>query len=102
MSRNPIVIQDLSEILFCEGSIAKNSKLVFIVRMQLAGRSKAWVCGHSLPEITGSNLVVGMDVLSLVYVVCLGWRSLRGADPSSRGVLSRASACFCVCVCVCP
>jgi hypothetical protein len=43
-------------------------------------RCKAWVCGHSLAGIAGSNPTRwGMDV-------CLSW-SLRRADPSIRGAL---------------
>jgi hypothetical protein len=53
----------------------------------VAARSKAWVCGRALAGIVGLNLTGGMHV-SLLYSVCVvRWRSLRGADPSSRGVL---------------
>ena len=31
----------------------------------MAARSKAWVCGHSLAGIAGSNPVGGMDVCLL-------------------------------------
>ena len=33
-------------------------------------RSKAWVCGRSLIEFMGSSHAGGIDVLSLVSVVC--------------------------------
>ena len=35
----------------------------------VAARSKAWVCGHSLAGIVGSNPAGGMDIC-LVDVVC--------------------------------
>jgi hypothetical protein len=34
------------------------------------GRPKAWVCSRSIFRIAGSNPVEGMDVLSVVFVVC--------------------------------
>ena len=36
----------------------------------VAARSKASVCGRSAPEIVGSKPTGGMDVLSVVSVVC--------------------------------
>jgi hypothetical protein len=36
----------------------------------VTARSKAYVCGRSPAEIVGSNLTGGMDVLSVVIVVC--------------------------------
>ena len=36
----------------------------------VAARSKAGVCGRSLAGIVGSNPTGGMNVLSLVSVVC--------------------------------
>jgi len=64
----------------------------------VAARSKAWVCGHSLAGIVGSNSAGGMDVcLSLVSVVrcqvevsALGW-SLVQRSPNECGV----SECDC-------
>ena len=57
-----------------------------------AARSKAYVCGRSPAEIVGSNPAGGMDVC-LLWVLCVvRYRSLRRADPSSRGV-------WCVVVC---
>ena len=38
--------------------------------VQLAARSKAYVCGRSPAEIVGSNPTGGMDVWSVVSVVC--------------------------------
>ena len=49
----------------------------------VAARSKAYVCDRSPAEIVGSNPTGGMDVLSVVSVVCCQ----RRADHSSRGVL---------------
>ena len=36
----------------------------------MVARSKAWVCDRSLAGIVVSNPTVGMDVLSVVSVVC--------------------------------
>ena len=50
-------------------------------------RSNAQVCGCRLTGIAGSNPAEGVDVC-LLWVLCVvRWRSLRRADPSSRGVL---------------
>ena len=87
--------------MFCESSIAKNSTWVFIVIMQLTVRSKAWVCGHSLPEITGSNPALGMDVLSLVHVVCPRVEVFEmGRSLIQRSSVARARVCACVRACV--
>ena len=58
----------------------------------MATRSKAWVYGRSLAVIVGSNPAGGMDVLSLVSVVCCqvkvsatGW-SLVQRIPTERCV----------------
>jgi len=52
-----------------------------------AARSEAWVCSHSPAGIAGSNPTGGMAV-SLLWVLCVvKYRSLHGADHSSRGVL---------------
>ena len=58
----------------------------------VAARSKAWVCGCSIAEITGSNSAGGMNVCLLRELCVVRLRSLRRADPSMRGVLP------CVCV----
>ena len=43
----------------------------FNVYVQVAGRSKAWVCGRSHAEIAGSNSTGGGHAcLSVVGVVC--------------------------------
>jgi len=48
----------------------------------VAVRSKAWVCGHSLAEIVGSNPAGGMNV-SLVSVVWFQVEvSASGRSPS--------------------
>jgi len=53
----------------------------------VTARSKAWVCGCPLVGTAGSNRAGGMYVcLFLVGFACCH-RSLRQADPSSRGVL---------------
>ena len=39
-------------------------------QIPLVARSNAWVSGRSLGGIAGSNPAGGMDVLSLVDVVC--------------------------------
>jgi hypothetical protein len=57
----------------------------------------AYVCGRSLAGIAGSNPAVGMNILSLVNVMCCACRGLcdwlipRQGDPT---------LCVCVCVCV--
>ena len=48
----------------------------------LAARSKAWVYGHSLAGIVGSNPTGGMDV-SLVIVVCCQ------VEVSASGLITR-------------
>ena len=53
----------------------------------VAARSKAWVCGGSLPGIVGSNRAGGMDVCLLRVLCVVRQRYLRRADHSSRGVL---------------
>ena len=51
--------------------------------------------GRSLAEIAGSNPAGGMDVC-LLWMLCVArYRSLRRADPSSRGVL-RSVVCLSV------
>jgi hypothetical protein len=58
----------------------------------VAAGSKAWVCGRSLAGIAGSNPAGGMDVLSVVSVVCCqvevsatSW-SLVQRSPTECGV----------------
>jgi hypothetical protein len=54
----------------------------------VTARSKAWGSGRTLAGIAGSNTAGGMDVLSLVSVVCCQVQMcLRRIDSSSRGVL---------------
>ena len=43
---------------------------VCLLPVPVAARSKAWVYGRSPAEIVGSNSTGGMDVLSVVSVVC--------------------------------
>jgi hypothetical protein len=47
----------------------------------MAVRPKAWVCGHSLAGIGGSNPTGGMDVLSLVSCMLSG-REVSASDRS--------------------
>ena len=54
---------------------------------RVAARSKAWVCGHSLAGIAGSNSAGGMDVCLWWLLCVVRQRSLRRADHSCRGVL---------------
>ena len=56
----------------------------------LAARSKAWVCGHSLPGVVGSNPAGDMDVYCGSLFSGIG---LRRADQSSRRVL-QSVVCF--------
>jgi hypothetical protein len=53
----------------------------------VAARSKARVCSHSLAEIAGSNPAKSMHVCLLWVLCAVRKKSLRQADPSSRGVL---------------
>jgi len=45
-------------------------------RVPVAARSKAWVRGHSLIGIVGSNPALGHECPSVVGVVCLSRRGL--------------------------
>jgi len=45
---------------------------MFIWLILLAARSKAWVCGHWLAGIEGSNPVGGM-VVCLLLLLCVVW-----------------------------
>ena len=54
--------------------------------MPLAARSKAWIRGHSLAGIAGSNPARSMDVC-LLWVFCVVRGLLRQADYSPRGML---------------
>jgi hypothetical protein len=40
----------------------------------MAARSKAWLCGHSLAGIAGSNLAGGMDIFLLLVLCVLSGR----------------------------
>jgi len=53
----------------------------------MASLPKAWVYGHSLHGIAGSNSTGGINVSFLLVLCVVMQRSLRGADHSSRGVL---------------
>ena len=44
---------------------------ILFTLIPLLAQSKAYICGRSLAGIEGSNPARGMDVLSLVSVVCL-------------------------------
>jgi hypothetical protein len=60
--------------------------------ISVAERSEGWVGDYSLGGIAGPNPVGGTDVCPWRVLCVVKQRSLRRADPSSRGV--------CVCVCV--
>jgi hypothetical protein len=62
------------------------------VSIPVAAQCKAWVCGHSLAGIAGSNFAGGTDVCLLLSVVCclvevsaMG-RPLVRRSPTQRGV----------------
>jgi hypothetical protein len=67
----------------------KNTSLVIMSSpIPMAARSKAWVCGHSVVGIAGSNRAGGIDVC-LLWVLCVvRYRCLWRADHSSRAVIS--------------
>jgi hypothetical protein len=56
--------------------------------------SKAWICSRSLSEIVDSNLAGGMDVLSLVSVVCCQ------VEVSAWGLITCPESYRVRCVCV--
>ena len=65
---------------------------ITIAPIPVAARSKAWVCGHSLDGIAGSNAAGGQRCVCLVSVVCCqvevsatGW-SLVQRSPTECGV----------------
>ena len=62
----------------------------------VAARSKAWVCGRSFVGTASWKPAGGVDTCERC-LLC-SYKSLRRADPSSRGALP--SLCVCVCVCV--
>jgi hypothetical protein len=53
----------------------------------VAPRSKAWVCGCSLPGFVFSNPAADMDICLAGVSYVVRYRSLRQTDYSSRGVL---------------
>jgi len=66
-------------VLFCTTSatypaylMARNliSLIMLGEPVPVAARPKAWVCGRSPADIVGSNPTGGMDVLSVVSVLC--------------------------------
>jgi hypothetical protein len=48
----------------------KNSTYFFLQLVQVAARSKVWVCGNSLAGVLCSNLARGHGFLFLVSAVC--------------------------------
>jgi len=65
----------------------RHSKKKTQLSMPVTAQSEAWVCGHSLAGIVGSNPAGGMGDC-LLWVLCVvRQKSLRRADHSSRGVL---------------
>jgi len=61
--------------------------LVLHLPLPVAARSKARVCGHSLPGFVGSNPAGGMKVCLLCVLWVVRQRSVCRADKSSRGGL---------------
>jgi len=59
----------------------------------VAARSETWVCSRSLVGVAGSNPAGVMDVCLLWVLCAVRWRSLRGSDHSSRGVLPSVTEC---------
>ena len=57
------------------------------MQISVAERSKASVDGNSLAEVAGSNPTWSTEVCLFCVVCVVKQRSLRRADPSSRGVL---------------
>jgi hypothetical protein len=55
--------------------------------MPVAAGSKTWVCSLSLAGIVGSNPAGGIDVFVLRVLYFIRYRSLRGANHPSKGVL---------------
>jgi len=58
---------------------------VCLLSVQVAARSKAWVCGRSLAAIAGSNPVGGLDVCCHVMGFTTG-RSLFQRSPTERDI----------------
>ena len=58
---------------------------VCLLLVQVAARSKAWVCGRSLARIAGSNPVGGLDVCCHVKGFMTG-RSLFQRSPNECDV----------------
>ena len=84
--------------------VERSSQTVWTIRKKkshlqpipVAMRSKAWVCGHSVHVIAGSNTAGDVDV-SLLWVLCV---TVRG--PCDEPILHpEESNRMCVCVCVC-
>ena len=63
----------------------------------MAVRCKAWVCGHSLAGIVGSNPAENMGCLSVVSVVCCHVE----VSASGRSLVQRYLPSVCVCVSEC-
>jgi hypothetical protein len=63
-----------AEIFIATAVISSNLLFLVVcynfVPIPVAVRSKAWVCGRTLAGNVGSNSAGGMDVVSLVSVVC--------------------------------
>ena len=72
-------------------------KVIYVLAVPVAARSKAWVCGRSPAEIVGLNLAGGHGCLSVVSVVCCQVEvSAMGRSVFQRSPTERV----CVCVCV--
>ena len=65
------------------------------VSISVIARSKAMICDCLLSGVAGSNPAGGMGVCVLWVLCVVRWRSLRWADPLSRGALPTV-VCHCV------
>jgi len=104
LTYNPLVLKN-TNMLFHIEYLSRKSQLIKIFQMWISCRrrssflcwflcvwsipvatgSKGYVCGRSLAEIAGSNPAGGMDVCVLWVLCVVTYRSMRRADPSSRG-----------------
>jgi hypothetical protein len=70
---------------------------VYLCRSQWSHSQKS---GSAAARLLGLWFLILPGLCHLLSRLCFV-RSLRRADPSSRGVLSSVYVCVCVCVCVC-
>jgi hypothetical protein len=83
-------------MLKCSLSTAKSKMtILMLLPIPVAKRSKARVCGRSLAEVAGSNHAGGMDVLSLVSVVCCQVE----VSAAGRSLVQRSPTDWCAIAC---